>query len=111
MKGACGPLAGDTPRIGTKRTNRILGNRENAKEQVGVQGLIKRYISNGLHTRTSDLHWLSVLSHTNPHPELKICLCPEHNLKTYSKHHLRTHQFIQTRNNYLIHEERHLEIA
>ncbi len=26
MKGACGPLAGDTPRIGTKRTNRILGN-------------------------------------------------------------------------------------
>jgi hypothetical protein len=27
-----------------------------------VQGLIKRYCSNGLHTRTSGLHWLSVLS-------------------------------------------------
>ena len=28
-------------------------SRENTKEQVGVRQLIKRYISNGLHTRTS----------------------------------------------------------
>ncbi len=66
IKGACGPLAGDTPRIGTKGQIGFRKSRENAKEQVGVQGLIKRYSSNGLHTRTSGLHWLSVLSSPIP---------------------------------------------
>ena len=49
-------------------------SRENAKEQVGVHRLIKRYNINGLHTRTSDLHWLSVLS-GSWHPE-DSSLCP-----------------------------------
>jgi hypothetical protein len=37
-----------------------------------VQGLIKRYSSNGLHTRTSGLHWLSVLSWKKP-KDLSVC--------------------------------------
>ena len=34
MKGACGPLAGDTPRIGTKRQIGSRNSWENAKRQV-----------------------------------------------------------------------------
>ncbi len=41
------PLRIEIPR------NRGRNSRENAKEKVGVQELIKRYSSNGLHTRTS----------------------------------------------------------
>ena len=34
VKGACGPLAGDTPRIGTKRQIGSRNSWENAKRQV-----------------------------------------------------------------------------
>jgi hypothetical protein len=41
--------------------NRGRISRGNTKGQVGGQRLIKRYTSNGQHTRTSGLYWLSVL--------------------------------------------------